>query len=193
MSPQADYTFKILLLGDSAVGKTSLAKRFVHDTFSREYLMSIGMEPYQKYIDIKPTGSRTYNVCLSIFDIAGEKSFRKLREMFYRGAKATVLVFDLTREPTFNNIEKWKIESFNKSNNQEFILIGNKSDLDTDRVVKSSFGRNLAKSLNCITYIETSALTGDHVNEAFTKIGKSLLQKELERKTDANTAQVNKH
>ena len=93
---QPDYNFKILLLGSAAVGKTSLVQRFVHDRFDSSYLMTIGMEPSEKHVKLKD-GT---NVALSIWDLAGQDRFRFIRHTFYKGAKAALIVFDLTRAAT---------------------------------------------------------------------------------------------
>ena len=168
-SPQ--FTFKILLIGSGGVGKTSLVNRFVSATFTKSYLHTIGMQPSQKYLKIQ-----NINICLSIFDIAGDKSFQKLREMFYRGSKGALVTFDLTNKQSFNEAETWLMEAKNKVKDQLFILIGNKNDLD-NRVVSKEEGMKMAKKLKCIDYIETSALTGDFVDEAFTMLGTKLLVK----------------
>ncbi|MCY3410103.1 MAG: GTP-binding protein [Candidatus Heimdallarchaeota archaeon] len=163
------YTFKILLLGDGGVGKTSLVNRFVNATFSQMYLQTIGMQPSQKYLKVKNT-----DICLSIFDIAGEKSFKGLREMFYRGSKGALVTFDLTRRESFQNVEVWLKEAKHKEKKQQFILIGNKNDLD-GRQVSSEEAEEMAKSLGCLKYFETSALTGELVDDAFKSLGSILL------------------
>ncbi|MHA2090823.1 MAG: GTP-binding protein [Candidatus Kariarchaeaceae archaeon] len=168
-----DFTFKILLLGDGGVGKTSLVQRFVHDRFTKEYLHTIGMQPSQKYMTVD-----NKFLCLSIFDIAGDKSFKGLRELFYRGARGSLVTFDLTDKGSFNNAEKWLKEAKSKSKNQHFILVGNKNDLK-NRAVSAEDGKTLAKKLKCSDYIETSALNGDFVDKAFTLLGETILRMNL--------------
>lgn len=165
------FTFKILLIGSGGVGKTSLVNRFVSSTFTKSYLHTIGMQPSQKYITIQKV-----NICLSIFDIAGDKSFQKLREMFYRGSKGALVIFDLTNKDSFKEAETWLMEAKNKEKDQLFILVGNKNDLK-NRAVSTEEGKKMAKKLKCINYIETSALSGDFVDEAFTMLGTKLLLK----------------
>ncbi|NHJ33568.1 MAG: GTP-binding protein, partial [Asgard group archaeon] len=89
------YIFKVLLIGEAAVGKTSLTIKFIHGKFKSDYLLTVGMEPYSKYIKM---GNDM--VTLSIWDIAGQQRFDVFRTMFFRGAKAALLVFDLTRPVT---------------------------------------------------------------------------------------------
>ncbi|RMG20797.1 MAG: GTP-binding protein [Methanobacteriota archaeon] len=172
MSQNYSYTFKILLLGDGAVGKTALVQRFVHGKFQKAYLMTIGMEPYSRYETIDDT-----KVCFSLWDIAGQDRFKAMRGMFFRGAMGALVTFDLTRRQTFDNVGNWIKEAKSESPNSLFILVGNKNDLEDLREVSQEEGIAKAKELNCIDYIETSALTGENVEEAFYKIGKTLLEK----------------
>jgi len=165
------FTFKILLLGDGAVGKTSLVRRFCHDTFSQNYLMTIGMEPSQRYVTLDGR-----YLCLSLWDIAGQKSFKRLREMFYRGAKGSLVTFDLTRRDTFDGVANWVEEAKKKSKDQIFILVGNKNDLVDQRKVTMNEAKEKAKDLGFTDYIETSAKTGELVPEAFNTMGKIILK-----------------
>ncbi len=172
MSQSYSYTFKILLLGDGAVGKTALVQRFVHGKFQKAYLMTIGMEPYSRYETINDV-----KVCYSLWDIAGQERFKAMRGMFFRGARGGLITFDLTRRQTFDNVENWIKEARNESPNSIYILVGNKNDLSDLREVEYEEGVEKAKALNCIDYIETSALTGENVENAFYKIGVTLLEK----------------
>lgn len=174
MSRKVEYNFKILLLGDAAVGKTSLVQRFVHGKFQQEYLLTIGMEPYSKYETVE-----SHELCYTLFDIAGSQQFTRLRSMFYKGAKGSLVVFDLTRRETFNDIGKWISDAKKGSPDQKFILVGNKNDLDDDREISEKEAKKKAKDLGCIQYIETSAKTGENVAGAFNKLGEELLQKEM--------------
>lgn len=171
------YNFKILVLGEPAVGKTSLVKRFVHSTFTNEYLLTIGVEPYIKYEKVKGK-----NIAYTIFDVAGQKAFNPMRKMFYNGSKGTMFVFDLTRRETYDKVEEWLKDVKKVSPDQEFILIGNKSDLENQREIKESEGKALAKKLGLGTYIETSALTGIAVDVSFKQLGKQLFTTEEKKR-----------
>ncbi len=177
MSTGYKFTFKILLLGDGAVGKTALVHRFVHGKFNKAYLMTIGMDPYSRYETLD--GKK---ICYSLWDIAGQDRFKLMRGMFYRGAMGSLVTFDLTREETFNNVNNWVKEALSESPNQHFILVGNKNDLVDDRVITKEQGEAKAKEIGAISYIETSALTGDNVGEAFRTLGKLLLDKRTQKK-----------
>ena len=172
MDKEPEFTFKILLLGDAAVGKTSLIRRFVEGKFEKDYIMTIGMEPYSRYDTIKGT-----YICYSLWDIAGQDRFKAMRSMFFRGAKASIITFDLTRKSSFENTSKWIEEAREFSPDQLFILVGNKVDLEDVREVTSKEGQEMAKKLGAISYIETSAKTGINVGEAFTRIGTETLDK----------------
>lgn len=176
MSAQYNYTFKILLLGDGAVGKTALVHRFVHGKFQKAYLMTIGMEPYSRYETID--GQK---ICYSLWDIAGQDRFKVMRGMFFRGAMGSLVTFDLTRRPSFENTITWINEAKQESPDQIFIMVGNKVDLVDMREISTDEARAKAMELGAIDYIETSALTGDNVADAFHKIGKELLDRRTKK------------
>ncbi|MHA1829875.1 MAG: Rab family GTPase [Candidatus Heimdallarchaeaceae archaeon] len=174
MNKQPDYNFKILLLGDAAVGKTSLVQRFVHDRFDTSYLMTIGMEPSEKHVSLQD-GTL---VALSIWDLAGQDRFQFIRHTFYKGAKAALLVFDLTRSSTLKNVQKWNKEFVeNCGSDVVKILVGNKNDLSDQIDVSENECTKLSTKIQSNLYIQTSALTGEHVDNAFTKIAEELVKK----------------
>ncbi len=166
------HSFKVLILGDAAVGKSSLVQRFVHGKFERQYLMTIGMEPYTRFENINGT-----KICYSLWDIAGEDKFKVMRKMFFQGATGSLVAFDLTRRSSFENLESWISEAKVAAPNQLIILAGNKNDLHDQRVVTIEEGKEAAEKLGCLSYFETSALTGELVTEAFNEIGRNLLEK----------------
>ncbi len=152
------------------MGKTALVHRFVHDKFASAYLMTIGMEPYSRYETIDGV-----KIVYSLWDIAGQDRFKVMRQMFFRGAMGALVTFDLTRKDSFTNTVNWINEAKSESPDLLFILVGNKNDLEDQRMISTAVGESKAKELGAIGYIETSALTGTNVAEAFRKIGKKLL------------------
>lgn len=170
---QPDYSFKILLLGDAAVGKTSLVQRFVHDRFDSSYLMTIGMEPSEKHVDLKD-GTR---VALSIWDLAGQERFRFIRHTFYTGAKAALLVYDLTRAATIKNVHKWSKE-FTENCGKDVIkvLVGNKEDLKDQIAVSKEECEEAHLKMKSHSHFRTSALTGSRVDDAFAEIAELLVK-----------------
>jgi small GTP-binding protein len=163
-----EYRFKIILIGPGAVGKTSILMRFIHDKFSKSYKMTIGVDFLNKEIDINDS-----NVKLTIWDVAGQKRFKFMRKNFYSGAAGALLVFDLTREDTFNEaMKKWYPEMVQfLDKDVPFILIGNKVDLieQIGRVIDSENAKKFVESKGSI-YIETSAKTGQNVEDAFIEL-----------------------
>lgn len=165
------YTFKILLLGDGAVGKTSLVQRFIHDKFTSGYLMTIGMEPYSRFETINGT-----KVCLQLWDIAGQDRFQSMRHIFYKGSLGALVTYDITRRQSFENLKRWIKEAKNESPRIMLIMVGNKNDLEDMRDVSTEEGQEFADKMGCIDFIETSAKTGENVSEAFLNLGTSIYE-----------------
>ena len=167
----SSYTFKILLLGDGAVGKTSLVQRFVHNSFQESYLMTIGMEPSSRYDEIDGVP-----ITYSLWDIAGSQHFTSIRSMYYRGVMGALVIFDKTRPESLENIRTWIEPLRQYSPDVMIVLVGNKNDLPDQKVSKAQ-AQKYAKKHKCLKYIETSAKTGEFVGEAFHMIGRLLLDK----------------
>ncbi len=165
------YVFKVLLLGDAGVGKTSLIMRFVHNQFKRDYLLTIGMNvsSYQLEVDGTP-------VNLSIHDIGGQKRFEAFRTIFYKGSSGAIIVYDITREASFRNAANWTQELRKECKHQtELLLVGNKMDLEDMRAVSYEEGAKQGGDLNTISFIETSALSGTNVVDAFEQLARSMI------------------
>ncbi len=155
---------KIILIGDGAVGKTSLISRFVEGRFESSYQATLGVDLFNKTVKL-PNGS----VMLNIWDIAGQTAFATVRSSFYASAMGVLLVFDLTRPASFENIPSW-IDDVNGSglHGIPIVLLGNKSDLSHLRgVTKKSVKKFLADSKRIETFFETSAKSGTNVEKAF--------------------------
>ena len=165
------YIFKVILIGDSSTGKTSLINRFVNKTFDEKYLCTIGVDFFMKTLEL---ASQT--IKLQIWDTAGMEKYKAISSSYYRGSHAAFVVFDLTSRTSFESVTRW-IESYYKSNNPQFqknvVLIGNKVDLEEQREITTAEAENFAK-LNKMVYWETSAKDGKNVEEVFTYIGQIL-------------------
>lgn len=163
---------KVIILGDSGVGKTSLMNQYVNKKFSSQYKATIGADFLTKEIVV---GNRL--VTLQIWDTAGQERFQSLGCAFYRGADSCVLVFDLTNSVTFRNVNTWKDEFLLYCNPTDpdkfpFVLLGNKADMES-RVI--SYQRAQAYALaNGLSYFETSAKTGANIESAFQKVAQSV-------------------
>jgi len=165
---------KVILLGDSGVGKTSLMNQFVRNKFSNQYKATIGADFLTKEVIIDDR-----KVTLQIWDTAGQERFQSLGVAFYRGADCCVLTYDVTSANTFRTLENWKDEFLIQSSPQDpdnfpFILIGNKVDLP-DRVISSKKAQMWCESRNKIPYFETSAKEGIHIEEVFQAVARNAL------------------
>ncbi|KAL4445986.1 hypothetical protein ABPG74_010978 [Tetrahymena malaccensis] len=160
---QLDYQFKILLIGDSGVGKTSIMNRFTENKFNAEIKSTIGVEYSKKTMVIDQAVIQA-----SIWDTAGQERFRSLAKNYYKGALGALLVFDVTRPHTLENIQKIWLQEIEQhaSKNIKMILIGNKSDLTVERIVKQEEAVNFSKTSN-LAYMETSALNNQNIDQAF--------------------------
>ena len=170
ISQDYDYLFKVLLLGDSDVGKSSLILRYTEETFNSKLVNSIGVDfkMKKKEIDGKI-------IKVQIWDTAGHERFRSITYSYYRGANAIIIVFDLSDKKSFISITEWlkQIEKHAKENVFKF-LVGNKSDLVDERQVSYEEAKQYADEHD-LPYIETSAKEGININELFDNSIKSFL------------------
>ena len=165
MTTRHQVLLKIIIVGDSAVGKTSLLNRYVMGVFSEEYKATIGADFMTSEIKVDDK-----SVTLQIWDTAGQERFQSLGNAFYRGADACVLVYDITNEQSFVRIEDWRNNFIEQAAIEDpksfpFLLVANKCDLEHERAVPTETGKRLAVEWN-MQFHETSALTGENVQEA---------------------------
>ena len=167
---QFDLKVKIMLIGDSNVGKTSILKRFCKNIFSTSYISTVGIDFENKYIKI---GKQTKN--LQIWDTAGQERYKVLSRNYYNNSDAFMIVYDITNLKSFESVTNW-IEQIkeNASENVKSILIGNKSDLEVKRKIKTEEGKNLAKKNN-INFYETSAQNGSNIEKAISDLVKEVI------------------
>jgi len=167
LSATKSYIYKICIVGDGGVGKTSMVLRYTEDTFKDNYLMTIGSnfstnsENFPEYPHL--------NIKLQIWDLAGQKHFSFVRPPFYRGATGIIYVFDLTRRSSFANLPNWKSEVEKVVGEKTSILVGNKLDLanEGNREIALQEGESFKNELNAISYFETSAKEGTKINDVF--------------------------
>eukprot|EP00347_Sterkiella_histriomuscorum_P002743 403366976 len=157
-----DYLFKIVLVGDSGVGKSNLLMRFVKNEFHQNMQTTIGVEFSTKSMQIEGQ-----LVKAQIWDTAGQERYRALTHAYYRNAVGALLIYDITDRQSFENLKKWQSELANHSEaNTVMILVGNKCDLSDQRAIKIEEAEKFAQSNN-MAFIETSALNAKNVNIAF--------------------------
>ena len=174
-SAEYDYLFKLLLIGDSGVGKSCLLLRFADDTYTESYISTIGVDFKIRTIELDGK-----TIKLQIWDTAGQERFRTITSSYYRGAHGIIIVYDVTDKESFQNIQHW-LQEIDKYANEGVmkLLVGNKSDLQSKKVVSYDEAKELADSLG-IGFIETSAKNAHNVEQAFTKMA-------LEMKTKVKT------
>ncbi len=159
---------KICLLGEGGVGKTSLVRRYVHDFFSDEYLVSFGTKVTKKVLDLEDV-----ELTLMIWDILGQKAHKSLHHAYYKGANGALLVCDVTREETVRSILEWKDDFVSIAGSVPVIALANKNDLEPKiprevlAVVSDSLGGDL---------VMTSAKTGEGVQEAFLRLSRLMME-----------------
>lgn len=170
-SPQVDYLYKILLLGSSAVGKSSLLLRFADDTFTDNQVSTIGVDWKIKTVDMN--GKR---IKLQLWDSAGQERYRTIASSYYRGAHGVAVVFDLTDAKSFAAVGTWLEEiGEHVSDSVRRILIANKSDLVDERVVDEAEARTFARRAG-MQYVETSAKSSSNVTEAFMNMTQAIFE-----------------
>jgi small GTP-binding protein len=163
-----EYSFKIILIGPPAVGKTSLLNRFVHNEFDLSYKLTIGVDFLTKTLEYEPSNKAK----LQIWDIGAQERFKFLHRSYYDGAFGALVVFDLSRQQTFSGMKTWVSEMHSiLVDDIPKVIIGNKSDLISDigQVVDRNEAEEYSENQKSI-YIETSAKTGENVEEAFKEL-----------------------
>ncbi|CAI5445486.1 unnamed protein product [Caenorhabditis angaria] len=168
-----DHLFKLLIIGDSGVGKSSLLLRFADNTFSENYITTIGVDFKIRTMDID--GQR---VKLQIWDTAGQERFRTITSTYYRGTHGVVVVYDVTNGESFGNVKRWLQEIEKNCDSVHKVLVGNKCEDNERRVVLESDARNYADSMN-IKLFETSAKEDRNVEPMFSCITRLVLTAKL--------------
>ena len=176
MNDKIDLSFKVIIVGPSAVGKTSLLNRFVHNEYAMKYKLTIGVDFLTKSVEYKPSKF----VKLHIWDIGGQERFKFLHRSFYEGTKGALLAFDLSRQNTFSSMKNWLSEMRSiMTNDIPKVILGNKTDLipEIGQIIDKSEVEQYAQNEDCC-YIETSAKTGENVEKAFLELTQRMVKKE---------------
>ena len=161
-SVKEEFKFKVVIVGDSNVGKTNLVKRFMTNTFNKDSKATVGVEFFAKNFIIE---NRIFKV--ELWDTAGQERYKAITAAYYKGAKGAMIVYDVTSQSSFDNVEKWHNELILKgSQNINIIVIGNKNDLKQNKIISSEMCKDKGNFLQ-IPVMETSALDASNVNEAF--------------------------
>lgn len=186
-SDEYEFIFKVLLLGNSNVGKSSLFLRFVDDIWNDTFVPTIGVDFKIKTFDIDEK-----KIKMQIWDTAGQERFKNIIASYYRGAHGILLIYDVTDKDSFKNLSNWLIEiEKNASKNVLKVLIGNKTDLEDKRVITYNQGKEFADTYG-LKFIETSAKKNLNVTEAFETLGRELMQASEDKKITKQRQNKNK-
>ncbi|MFW9987724.1 MAG: Rab family GTPase [Candidatus Odinarchaeota archaeon] len=166
------FVFKITVIGNGAVGKTSLIKKYTQGSFQKDYIKTLGAQ-FSKY-DEEIEGD---NCKLFFWDIAGQDEFNFMRPTFYKGSKAAIIVFSHTDKESFNNIIDWHEDIKKYTGDLPIVLFGNKTDLVDEKDLEEKKVKKIVEDRNFLGYYKTSAKTGQGVFEAFQVIIKELYNK----------------
>ena len=171
--PNYDFTFKILLLGDASVGKTSFTKRYCYNIFNPSERLTIGVDFHVKTIELN-----NKTIKLQIWDVGGEERFRFLLPTYCLGANAAFLLYDTTRPATLDNIPEWTSIVRQKGGKIQMMLCGSKIDLEkTQREVPRELGIQIAEKNDLSSFVEVSAKDNINVDKAFQVISELTLEK----------------
>jgi Ras-related protein Rab-10 len=167
-----DLLFKLLLIGDSGVGKTNILLRFSEDAFNSNSIATIGIDFKIKTIEL-----RGKKIKLQIWDTAGQEQFLAITTSYYRAAMGIMLVYDITNASSFDNIAKW-LRNIDEHADEdvERMILGNKADMEDKREVSKEQGEGIAREHN-ITFLETSSKTNINIEKAFIELAEAILDK----------------
>ena len=166
-----EFLFKLILIGDSSVGKSNILLQYLKGQFDPNSKATVGVEFGTKNIEIN-----NKKIKIQIWDTAGQERYRSITSAYYRGAKGAFIVYDITRKTTFDNIDRWAADlKANGDDNISIVLIGNKLDLEDKREVQKDEGVKKSEEFKT-AFMETSALNGDNIDKAFDELIEQIYQ-----------------
>lgn len=175
MAGQDSKKFKVAIIGDPMVGKTSVVKKFVLDEFEDDYLLTLGAKVMTKEVEIPvPATGETHNVMFMIWDMMGQKHFKIIESVVFENVKGAIVVCDYTRQRSMENLEYWIEAMFSITGKIPVVIVANKSDLKDDAQFSAEEVQKVAWKYNAVA-IDTSAKTGQNLDEVFRKLGEIML------------------
>ena len=160
-----ELLYKIIIIGDAAVGKSNILTRFTRNEFSENTKSTVGVELGVKFIKVKGVNTK-----IQIWDTAGQERYRSITSSYYKGSHGCFIVYDITNETSFENVERWyEYVQREAGKNISIILVGNKCDLENERKISKEKGQEKAKNLKC-AFFETSALSGVNISQIFEEL-----------------------
>ncbi|MHA1298368.1 MAG: Rab family GTPase [Candidatus Helarchaeota archaeon] len=165
-------SFKVAIAGDPGVGKTSLIIRYIENKFKENYIPTLGVEFLTKKLEV---GQEKIPTSLIIWDIGGQKKWQTKLHLYLQGSDGAIIIYDITRKNTFNNLEKWIKNIKEYAGDIPYLIVGNKNDLENERNVDLKEAEDFSKERDKAPVLETSAKTGDSVNIMFHKIAENII------------------
>ena len=174
-----DLLYKIIIIGDSNVGKSNILSRYTKDQFQGNSKATVGVELGTKFVKIEGVGAK-----LQIWDTAGQERYRSLTSSYYKGCHGCFIVYDITNEASFQSISTWYEQAVKEAGKDvSIILVGNKCDLESERKVSKEQGEEKARSMNA-SFFETSALSKVNIDDIFNEIVNNIFQRTKGQKND---------
>ena len=174
-----ELLYKVIIIGDTSVGKSNILTRYIKDEFSLNTKSTVGVELGIKFLKIKNINSK-----IQIWDTAGQERYRAITSSYFKGSNGCFIVYDITNETSFDNIEKW-YEQIQSETSKEIpiVLVGNKCDLENERKVPTEKAKDKAKNLKC-AFFETSALNGINIDKIFEELVNTIYEKTASKNED---------
>ena len=174
-----DLLYKIVIIGDTNVGKSNILSRYLTNEFTSNTKSTVGVELGIKFLKIKNTSTK-----IQIWDTAGQERYQAITSSYFRGSDGCFIVYDITNETSFNNIEKW-FDKIHEENDKEIpvIIVGNKCDLENERKIPTEKAKEKAQNLKCAFY-ETSALKAINIEQIFEELVNTIYDKTGGNKSD---------
>ena len=174
-----DLLYKIVIIGDTNVGKSNILSRYLTNEFTSNTKSTVGVELGIKFLKIKNTSTK-----IQIWDTAGQERYQAITSSYFRGSDGCFIVYDITNETSFNNIEKW-FDKIHEENDKEIpvIIVGNKCDLENERKIPTEKAKEKAQNLKCAFY-ETSALKAINIEQIFEELANTIYDKTGGNKSD---------
>ena len=160
-----ELLYKIIIIGDTCVGKSNILSRYLKDEFREDSKSTVGVELGSKFLKVKGVGTK-----LQIWDTAGQERYRSITSSYFKGSHGCFIVYDITNETSFEDVNKWYEQAQKESSKEiSIILVGNKCDLENERKVSKEKGEEKARALNC-PFFETSALSKIKIDDIFNEM-----------------------
>ena len=180
-----ELLYKIIIIGDTGVGKSNILSRYLKDEFREDSKSTVGVELGTKFLKIKDMGAK-----LQIWDTAGQERYKSITSSYYKGSHGCFIVYDITNEKTFENVDNWFKQAQKEASKEvSIILVGNKCDLENERKISKEKGEEKAKTLNC-PFFETSALSKIKIEDIFTEMINNIFEKTGGGKNDEDDIEI---